>query len=159
MDDDRDNTIRAAMILVASIVIAIVASVIGFGAYQSGRKPVAAVNTVVSGEAPAPIGEALAKIYFEVGKSDLLPEAGGALKTVVDAALAAPAKIVLISGFHDPSGDPVKNAELAKNRALAARDALVAGGLSVDRIKLRKPEATTGDGDAQEQRRVEFRVQ
>ena len=44
-------------------------------------------------------------------------------------------------------------------RALAVRDALVAGGVAVDRVKLRKPESTVGTGSAEEGRRVEIRVQ
>ena len=76
------------------------------------------------------------------------------------AALALnPKAIVLLSGFHDPSGDPARNAELAKGRAEAVRDALVAGGVAADRVKFRKPESTVGTGSAEEGRRVEIRVQ
>ena len=67
--------------------------------------------------------------------------------------------IVLLSGFHDQSGDPAHNAELAKQRALSVRDALVAGGVVMERVKMRKPESTVGTGSAEEGRRVEIRVQ
>ena len=35
---------------------------------------------------------------------------------------------------------------------------LVAGGVAVDRVKLRKPESTLGGGTPEEGRRVEIRV-
>jgi outer membrane protein OmpA-like peptidoglycan-associated protein len=66
---------------------------------------------------------------------------------------------VLISGFHDASGDPAQNAELAKNRALAVRHALEANGVAPDRLVMSKPAVTTGGGDPKEARRVELRVQ
>ena len=84
-------------------------------------------------------------------------------KEVISPTLAALAlnqnAIVLLSGFHDPSGDPTRNAELAKGRAMAVRDALVAAGVAGERIKFRKPESTVGTGSAEEGRRVEIRVQ
>ena len=66
---------------------------------------------------------------------------------------------MLLSGFHDPSGDAAQNAELAKQRAQSVRNALVAGGVATDRIKFRKPESTVGTGSPEEGRRVEIRVQ
>jgi outer membrane protein OmpA-like peptidoglycan-associated protein len=84
-------------------------------------------------------------------------------KEVVAKTMAAlalkPDAIVLLSGFHDPSGDAATNATLAKARAGSVRDALVAGGVAGERIKFRKPESTVGSGSAQEGRRVEIRVQ
>ena len=107
----------------------------------------------------APVGEALAKVYFAVG-SAALSEAD---KDVVAKTMAAlevnPNAIVLLSGFHDTSGDAQRNAELAKERAESVRDALVAGGVANDRVKFRKPESTLGSGNAEEGRRVEIRVQ
>lgn len=73
--------------------------------------------------------------------------------------VAAPKAIILLSGFHDPSGDPKRNADLVKVRAEVVRDALVAGGVETERVKFRKPESTLGSGSAEEGRRVEIRVQ
>ena len=64
----------------------------------------------------------------------------------------------VISGFHDASGDPAQNAELAKQRAIAVRDALKGAGMPEDRIELKKPEQVNA-GDAAEARRVEVSVQ
>ena len=65
---------------------------------------------------------------------------------------------IVLSGFHDASGDPAKNAELAKERAKAVRAALQAAGIDAARLALRKPESTTGDGDEKLARRVEVRL-
>jgi outer membrane protein OmpA-like peptidoglycan-associated protein len=65
---------------------------------------------------------------------------------------------VAISGFHDTSGNQRTNEELAKNRAVAVRDALKAAGLDEARIEMRKPEVTTGGGNADQARRVEVTV-
>jgi outer membrane protein OmpA-like peptidoglycan-associated protein len=64
-------------------------------------------------------------------------------------------KMAVVSGFHDASGDPAKNAELAKERALMVRDTLKALGVAEDKVELKKPEQTVGTGNPDEARRVE----
>jgi len=64
----------------------------------------------------------------------------------------------VISGFHDATGDPAMNAELAKQRAFAARDALKAAGVAEDKIELKKPEQINA-GTAAEARRVEVKLE
>ena len=60
-------------------------------------------------------------------------------------------------GFVDSTGSAAVNEELAKKRAQAVRDALQAGGVSADRIDLRKPQAiTAGQGSDREARRVDI---
>jgi outer membrane protein OmpA-like peptidoglycan-associated protein len=106
-----------------------------------------------------PLGGQLAgTLYFASGVSNLGADSADAMKAVVGAVKAAGSRKVLISGFHDATGDPAKNAELAKERAKAVREALKAGGVAADRIGLRKPETTTGDGNNREARRVEVRL-
>ena len=51
------------------------------------------------------------------------------------------------------------NAEVAKDRAVAVKDALIAAGLAADKVKMRKPAVTLGGADPAEARRVEVRVQ
>ena len=63
--------------------------------------------------------------------------------------------VVKFSGFHDASGDPQKNAELAKQRALAVRAVLVTQGVAEDKVELKKPEQALASGPAAEARRVE----
>jgi len=63
--------------------------------------------------------------------------------------------VLVLSGFHDASGDPVANAELAKQRAFAVRDLLATAGVSERGIELAKPAVTTGGADPREARRVD----
>jgi cytochrome c oxidase subunit 2 len=85
-------------------------------------------------------------------------EATAALQPIIDFAKANPDTRIAISGFHDATGSAAANAELAKNRAKAVRDALEAAGIAEDRIELRKPEVTTGEGGPAEARRVEASI-
>ena len=77
------------------------------------------------------------------------------LDTTVYSKGVAAGKMAVISGFHDASGDPAQNAELAKQRALAVAALLKAAGVADDRIELKKPEQMVGDGPAHLARRVE----
>jgi cytochrome c oxidase cbb3-type subunit 2 len=105
------------------------------------------------GESGAVLEGEVAKLYFASGKADLNKDASEVLKPLVEAAKQG-AKL-RVSGFHDTSGDPAKNAELAKQRAFAVRDALVAAGVAESAIELKKPEKMADGGDASMARRVE----
>jgi len=100
----------------------------------------------------------VAKIYFDTGKATLPASATADLAGVVDAAKADASAKLAVSGFHDASGDPAKNAELAKQRAQAVRDALKSAGIAEDRIEMKKPEQVNA-GDAAAARRVEVTLQ
>ncbi|WP_213297778.1 cytochrome c oxidase subunit II [Paraburkholderia sacchari] len=95
-------------------------------------------------------------IYFEVGKSTLPADAKDAIQAAADYAKAHPDAKFTLSGFTDASGKADANAELAKHRAQAVRDALKAAGIAEDHIILKKPETVTGGADAKEARRVEI---
>lgn len=153
-DDDESTAVIVGVL--AGIMLAVVAVVYGASAGK-GVKPAAPV--VAEQAEIAPVGEALAKVYFALGASALDDADKGVVAKTVEALAAKPGSIVLLSGFHDPSGDPAQNAELAKQRAMAVRDALVAGGVAGERVKFRKPESTVGAGTPEEGRRVEIRVQ
>ena len=71
---------------------------------------------------------------------------------------ASPDAKLAVSGFHDKSGDPALNAELAKKRALAVRSVLVAAGVQENRIVMSEPAETTGAADDNEARRVEVGI-
>lgn len=103
-------------------------------------------------------GDLAATLYFEVGQATLSAEGQAAVAAIKAAAEAAAGRQLVISGFHDSTGDPAQNAELAKQRAIAVRAALHAAGVDAGRLALRKPESTTGDGSDREARRVEVRV-
>jgi outer membrane protein OmpA-like peptidoglycan-associated protein len=101
----------------------------------------------------------MVRILFVVGAASLPADAEQALKPMVDYAKANPKSKVSISGYHDTSGDKAKNEELAKNRALAVKAALMAAGISEDRVLLQKPVETTGGSDPDAARRVECIIQ
>lgn len=111
----------------------------------------------VSDAASITVEYGVVKFYFASGKADLAPGAGAALVDVVRAARSG--KKVVISGFHDPKGNAAVNAELARQRALAVRDALTAAGVADSQITLQKPEQVAGSGSDAEARRVEITLQ
>ena len=117
-------------------------------------------------QAPAPVKAVAAecgfpaKVYFEVDQSVIGPED---LKVIREAAACIKEKglKVDITGYTDKTGDVEHNLELAKNRAKAVQDALVAEGLAVETITLKPPMfytiiGTTGTGSTAEARRVEI---
>jgi cytochrome c oxidase subunit 2 len=97
-----------------------------------------------------------ASVYFETGKSALPADAASAVQAAAAYAKAHPDAKLTLSGFTDATGSATTNAELAKTRAQAVRDALKAAGVAEDRIILKKPETITGGADAREARRVEI---
>lgn len=97
------------------------------------------------------------KFYFASGSAVLAPGAADALGDVVKGVAAG--QTAVISGYHDTTGDPAQNEELAKQRALAVRDALKALGIGDDKLDLKKPEVTTATGSNAEARRVEVSLQ
>jgi len=90
----------------------------------------------------------------------MTPSASGAPDAlgVIVKGVAAGRKAV-ISGYHDATGDAAVNEELAKQRALAVKGALVALGIGEDKIELRKPESSTASGSNAEARRVEVTLE
>ena len=116
----------------------------------------AANATAAKDDASVVVENGVVKFYFASGKSDLAP---GAVEALADAIAAGKAgKKLVISGFHDSTGDPAKNAELAKLRAFAVRDALKTAGVAESGIELKKPETATGTGNNAEARRVEVMI-
>ncbi|MFZ5637594.1 MAG: sodium-translocating pyrophosphatase [Pseudomonadota bacterium] len=99
-----------------------------------------------------------AKILFASGSAELPADASEQIARVVMVLKGSDEAKATISGFHDASGDPAKNEELAKQRAMAVRKALVDGGVAENRIDLQKPQATAGGADPDEARRVEIVV-
>ncbi len=164
---DDDDGARIGLWTVLGVVALLLFFLIGslaFRSVKSHAKP-AAVAAVAAPAADAdavqdvPLaGEVIGKVYFESGKADLPADAEPVLGSAVAALAAGASKKLMLSGFHDASGDPAKNAELAKNRAKAVRAALQAKGVAVERVGLRKPEQTSADGPADEARRVEIRL-
>lgn len=116
----------------------------------------AATASASDADASVVVDDGVVKFYFASGKADL---PAGAADVLADAVAAAKAgKKLVISGFHDATGNADFNAELAKKRAFAVRDALKSAGVAESSIELRKPEVTTGSGNDAEARRVEVMI-
>lgn len=187
-DDDQQSQGVVWAVLIGVVLLA-VSLAIGMGLYRTSRgaatAPAAATTGVPMAPAPvsgsgggfspgvaaagAGIGAAVAdgpsikvedgvvKFYFASGSDELARGAAEALGDVVRGVAAG--KKAVISGFHDVTGDPAKNEELAKQRALRVRDALTALGIGEDKLDLRKPAVTTADGSNAEARRVEVTLE
>ena len=96
-------------------------------------------------------------VHFAPGKATLDAEAMRLLKTLMPAMRAGPNPID-VTGYADRTGNHAANVELAKRRAAAVRDALLAEGIAADRVHLKAPQDVTGTGDDREARRVEIAV-
>lgn len=124
--------------------------------------PAPVVEPAPAVEQPAPMAmpeaPANAVVFFDVDKAELPATGGAELAGTIDYMLANPSARASITGYHDPTGDKVYNEDLAKNRAMSVRDALVAAGISEDRLDMDKPVETTGTGSLEQARRVEVRI-
>lgn len=118
-------------------------------ATPAGAEPVA----LAADGASVKVENGVVKFYFASGKADVASGGTDALAEVIRGVAAG--QKALISGFHDASGDPMMNAELAKQRAFAVQDLLTAAGVAADMIELRKPEQTQADRSSAAARRVE----
>jgi outer membrane protein OmpA-like peptidoglycan-associated protein len=159
---DDDSQQRFALGFLFALIALVVAGVVGTVVVKRGlggaKAPAvaaapAAAAAVADDGASVRVENGVVKFYFATGKADLAAGANEALADIVKGVAAGQKAVV--SGFHDATGDAAQNAELAKNRALAVRDALQALGVAEDRIELKKPEATQGTGSNAEARRVE----
>jgi outer membrane protein OmpA-like peptidoglycan-associated protein len=157
-DDDNQNLVLGILFGIIALVIALV---IGLTTYVTGQANEAQAGTAAVAEVPeiAEVGEPLVKLYFDSGKAELPAAAGDDVAKVVAKLAEEPAKLVLLSGYHDETGGAAVNAEVAKSRAVAVKEALIAAGVPADKIQMRKPAITLGGGDDAEARRVEVRVQ
>jgi K(+)-stimulated pyrophosphate-energized sodium pump len=142
------------LIKIINIVALLIVPLLPVGASVSSAAPHAAAV------APAAVAIAIpetAKLYFEIGKADLPADAPATLARVIAVVKTSDSIHLVVSGYHDASGDAAQNAELAKQRAVAVAEALKANGVADSRIELAKPEQVNG-GDAAEARRVEVKV-
>jgi hypothetical protein len=128
-----------------------------FSGKQATTPPATAPK--VSAPATAPVAAAgfPAKVYFDTGSAAISADGGSTIAAAADAIKKDSLKVAL-TGYTDKTGDIAKNEELAKSRAVAVRDALMAAGVSETAIEMRAPmfvEVGAGGSDA-EARRVEI---
>lgn len=162
---DDDSQQRFALGFLFALIALVVSTVVGVTVYKRGiahaptAKPAAAAPAaaqpaaVVAEEALVVVEGGVVKFYFATAKAELAAGANEALADVVKG--VAGGKKAVVSGFHDATGDAALNAELAKQRAVAVRDALKALGVAEDMIDLKKPEETQASGTNAQARRVE----
>jgi outer membrane protein OmpA-like peptidoglycan-associated protein len=129
--------------------------------WQVFSKP--SVPPAVKAPAMAPVAFCLpANIYFEVGLA-VIDAANQETVNKTAQCIKKEGLKVAVSGYTDRTGDWQTNVELAKNRALVVRDALVAAGVPETSIAMADPKewtgTTTGTGSDREARRVEITKQ
>lgn len=174
MMDEGDDGARIGVWVTVGVITLLLFGLIGGLAIRQSHKGAAKAQPVAgkpmataAGMADMPAlvldapvrGDLLTKVYFESGSAVLPGEAANAVAVAGVALGQAPATARLVlSGFHDATGDPAKNAELAKQRAMALRAAFITAGLDAPRVVLRKPETTQAGGKPEEARRVEVHM-
>ena len=163
---DDDSQQRFALGFLFALIALVVSTVVGTVVYKRGishaPKAEAAVSAPSATNVPVVVVEEAARVivengvvkfYFVSGKAEVAAGANEALSDVVKG--VAEGKRAVISGFHDATGSAEINAELAKQRAQAVQAALVALGVTEDKVELKKPEQSQADGSNAEARRVE----
>ncbi|MBC8057173.1 MAG: OmpA family protein [Rhizobiales bacterium] len=158
MSDQNDETQNYALMVLAGVVTLVIAGVLGLAVTKGSGSGSGGMTAANAAAAQIVAGAPEGRVYFAIGSDALPAESSAVLVKVADAARMESGKVVLISGFHDASGDAAANAELAKKRALAVRHALEANGVAPDRLVMDKPLLTSGGADAREARRVEMRL-
>ncbi len=161
MSDQSDDSRNYALMVLAGLVVLVLGGVLGLAAHTgmgAAAKASGGAGAAVAAVPAVPAGEPDGSVYFALGSAALPAAASETLVRVADAARAQSDRIVLISGFHDASGDAAKNAELARSRALAVRHALEANGVAPERLALDKPLVAASGADARDARRVEMRL-
>lgn len=94
--------------------------------------------------AAAADGMPVLKVYFDTAKAEVSDEFQDKSAAIIEYMNANPDKKAVIAGFNDPTGDVAANAKLAKSRAEAVQQKLVAAGIAKERTLLEKPAETTG---------------
>ena len=162
---DNDQDIRVVAAVLISAILLAVGLALGFGIHKSRPKAApapAAVAAAPSADASADAARVVVeggvvKFFFATGKADLAVDLSADVQAALnDAAAAAKAgKKLVVSGFHDSTGDAAMNAELAKQRAMTVQAVLVNLGVDAAAVELKKPEETQANGSNAEARRVE----
>lgn len=134
----------AASDVTTNVAIAVASEPVSAATISSDTPSVVVVNGVV-------------KFYFATGSAQLATGADQALADVVKA--VANGKKLVVSGYHDSTGNPVSNEKLAKQRANSVVAALIKLGVAKSSLEMKKPESALADGPAAEARRVEVIVQ
>jgi photosynthetic reaction center cytochrome c subunit len=131
-----------------------------YGAQMAKDYPelLAPVAATMAAALPPPVGEpGLAVLYFDVDSAMLAGEQARGMALLIAKMAAEPALVATVSGYHSASGNADHNQELAKQRALSVRDAMLAAGVAGARVVLDKPMQAQANaaGEDHDARRVE----
>jgi outer membrane protein OmpA-like peptidoglycan-associated protein len=108
--------------------------------------------------------ERFSDIQFDLNRADLRSSEANKVERLATYLKQNPAFQVELEGFADPRGSQTYNIKLSTQRVNAVRDALIAAGVSQDRIligaygELNRKSAETGEVAWQQDRRVEVIV-
>jgi outer membrane protein OmpA-like peptidoglycan-associated protein len=76
------------------------------------------------------------EVLFRTNESALRSDTGSQLASLAEVLASTPGAVVQLDAYADPRGSDAENLKLTERRAAAVREALVAGGLSPDRITM-----------------------
>jgi len=171
-DESQQNFILAFVLgLIALVILFVIGIVLYFKSHTVAApvQPVAAaapattvsvvtetVTVVIPDGASIRVMGGVVNFYFATASADIAPGAAEALAIVLKGVEGG--KKALVSGFHDTTGDPALNDELAKRRAQTVRDVLVGLGCPPDKVQMERPAVTTGTGNDAQARRVEVKL-
>lgn len=79
--------------------------------------------------------KALGNVEFDFDKADIRASERSKIDDIIKAAKDNPGFEIGLSGFTDPRGSTGYNQKLSERRVAAVKNAVVAGGVSADRIK------------------------
>jgi len=146
------------LIKIINIVALLIVPLMGGSDHGTAAAPAPTVATAPA-PAAAPAAGRPVRLHFETGSVALSSENQKIIAAVAQRMKETPGLKVDVSGFADKTGNPEQNLELAKQRAMAVRDALKSADIAEDRLNLAKPEQVIlGAGQDAEGRRVEIAV-
>lgn len=154
-EEDRETGYAVFIAVTVAILAAAFAIAIAIGTAIGQSEP---KKPTARGASSASVVRIIGVVLFEVGKADPPADVMMLLGPAIRIAKVMPGARIVVSGYHDASGDPALNEELAKRRAIAVRDVLMSAGIAEQRIELAKPISTLGGTDPEQARRVELTV-
>ena len=167
-DESRQNFILAFVLGLIALVILLVICIALYSHNSKVRTATAGVPAtvvavvtetvavVIPDGASVRVAGDTVNFYFATGSADLAPRAAEALAVVIKGVEGG--RKALVSGFHDTTGDPALNEQLAQKRAATVRDVLTGLGVPPAKIDLKKPAVTSGSGSDAQARRVEVKL-
>ena len=123
-------------------------------AARGGAQAAAPVPAASPAAAPAALPAA---VFFDSGKAAVSADSKKTLDDIVAHLKANAAAKVEVTGYTDKAGNLAQNMELAKQRAVGVRDALVAAGVAKERINMKPPATVEAGDDAKQARRVDIK--